>query len=114
MKFRLATGRELRESYFIEPPIPSRTCDASGCPPDTPNYDFYDDQTVGDVDPGGTRRWHDTIPIPPFGKVFVVMSFDASQQIGRFVFHCHILKHEDKGLMAPIEVWAPTTRALLQ
>ena len=37
--------------------------------------------------------------------MFVIMSFDAAQQLGRFVFHCHILKHEDKGLMAPIEVW---------
>jgi FtsP/CotA-like multicopper oxidase with cupredoxin domain len=40
--------------------------------------------------------------------VFVVMSFDTGQQLGRFVFHCHILKHEDKGLMAPIEVWGPS------
>jgi FtsP/CotA-like multicopper oxidase with cupredoxin domain len=108
MKFRLATARELKDNYFIEPPSPARTCDPGGCPPDTPNYDLYDDQTLGDIDPGATRRWHDTIPIPPFGKVFVVMSFDAREQIGRFVFHCHILKHEDKGLMAPIEVWAAT------
>jgi FtsP/CotA-like multicopper oxidase with cupredoxin domain len=35
------------------------------------------------------------------------MSFDADQQIGRYVFHCHILKHEDNGLMAPFEVWGP-------
>ena len=65
--------------------------------------------TGGDLkpDPGATRRWHDTIPLPPFQTVFLVMSFDAKQQIGRFVFHCHILKHEDVGLMAPIEVWEP-------
>ena len=35
------------------------------------------------------------------------MSYDAKEQLGRFVFHCHILKHEDNGLMAPIEVWNP-------
>jgi hypothetical protein len=108
MKFRLATAHELTKNYFIKPPGPPHTCDPSACPPDTPNYDFYDDQTTGNVDPGETRRWHDTIPLPPFAKVFVVMSFDASQQIGRFVFHCHILKHEDNGLMAPIEVLGPS------
>jgi hypothetical protein len=100
---------ELTKNYFIMPPGPPHTCDPGACPPDTPSYDFYDDQTSGNVDPGETRRWHDTIPLPPFGKVFVVMSFDARQQIGRFVFHCHILKHEDSGLMAPIEVWGPST-----
>ena len=34
------------------------------------------------------------------------MSFTAKEQIGRYVYHCHILKHEDTGLMAPMEVWA--------
>jgi hypothetical protein len=24
--------------------------------------------------------------------------------VGRFVFHCHVLKHEDRGMMASIEV----------
>jgi FtsP/CotA-like multicopper oxidase with cupredoxin domain len=108
MKFRLATVKELRETYFIEPPPV-----AKDCPRDNqgvciqPKYELYDDQTSDNLDPGATRRWHDTIPLPPFQTVFLVMSFDAKQQIGRFVFHCHILKHEDVGLMAPIEVWEP-------
>lgn len=108
MKFRLATANELK-SYFIKPPDSARTCGQSACPADTPNYDLYDDQNNDDLDPSATRRWHDTIPLPPQQEVFVVMSFDTGQQLGRFVFHCHILKHEDKGLMAPIEVWGPST-----
>lgn len=108
MKFRLATAAELK-GYFITPPDSPRTCGKDPCPPDTSNYDLYDDQTASGVDPSATRRWHDTIPLPPGQEVFLVMSFDASQQLGRFVFHCHILKHEDKGLMAPIEVWGPST-----
>jgi FtsP/CotA-like multicopper oxidase with cupredoxin domain len=107
MKFRLATADELT-SYFIKPPDSARTCGQDACPADTPNYDLYDDQKYNDLDPGATRRWHDTIPLPPGQSVFVVMSFDTGQQLGRFVFHCHILKHEDKGLMAPIEVWGPS------
>jgi FtsP/CotA-like multicopper oxidase with cupredoxin domain len=119
MKFRLATLNELQTNYSLnppkmDPPLPSHDCardQAGACT--GPDYDFYDDQTLGDVDPGATRRWHDTIPIPPGARVFLIMSFDARQQIGRFVFHCHILKHEDFGLMAPIEVWDPQA-AILQ
>ena len=112
MKFRLATRRELQEEYHIKPPSPSHVCPPTG-PCAGPDYAFYDDGP-SDLDPGATRRWHDTIPLPPLKKVFVVMSFDAKQQIGRFVFHCHILKHEDKGLMAPIEVWEPQAVSLLK
>ncbi|MET0678668.1 MAG: multicopper oxidase domain-containing protein, partial [Bradyrhizobium sp.] len=112
MKFRMAAADELR-SYFITPPASAHTCGQSDCT-DAPNYDLYDDQTSGDLDPGKSRLWHDTVPLPPGQRVFVVMSFDASQQIGRFVFHCHILKHEDSGLMAPIEVWNSATAAALQ
>ena len=62
--------------------------------------------------------WHDTFPVPPAatqngvpdknrpGKIFVVINFGANQQVGRYVFHCHILEHEDKGMMAPLEVLA--------
>ncbi len=32
------------------------------------------------------------------------MNFDAAAQLGRYVYHCHILEHEDDGLMAPLEV----------
>jgi FtsP/CotA-like multicopper oxidase with cupredoxin domain len=106
MKFRLATSTELRDIYGIEPPTTSRTC-ATSCNPPGPDYKLYvDDQAASEI--GLKSEWHDTIPLPPGERVFLVMSFDAKQQIGRFVFHCHILKHEDNGLMAPIEVWEPT------
>jgi len=48
--------------------------------------------------------WHDTLPVEPGVPIFIVINFDAEEQLGRYVFHCHILKHEDDGLMAPIEV----------
>jgi len=106
-------GRGAQEPLHNAAPLP-RTCGQDSCSADTPNYDLYDDQKSDEVDPGASRRCHDTIPLPPGQEVFVVMSFDASQQIGRFVFHCHILKHEDKGLMAPIEVWGPLTGSAAQ
>ena len=38
------------------------------------------------------------------GRVFVKLGFYAREQVGRYVYHCHILEHEDGGMMAPIEV----------
>jgi FtsP/CotA-like multicopper oxidase with cupredoxin domain len=53
------------------------------------------------------RVWHDTYPVAPHRSVFIQLSFIAPEQRGRFVFHCHILEHEDKGMMAPFEVLDP-------
>jgi len=101
MKFRLATPDELKTVHNISlVGESSHTCPDAPAPCNDPDYSLYDDGTAGPV-----TKWHDTIPIPPGKRVYIIMSFDASQQVGRFVFHCHILKHEDNGLMAPIEVW---------
>ncbi len=105
MKFRLATRAEL-VGYGVEAPTYSETCPDKTCK--EPSFKFFEEGTSEEP------VWHDTIPIPPLSDdrpeppmVFVIMSFTAEQQAGRFVYHCHILKHEDKGLMAPIEVWKP-------
>jgi FtsP/CotA-like multicopper oxidase with cupredoxin domain len=77
---------------------------------------------VPDFGAVGTVRnvdvWHDTIPVPPAkldenrkvvapGKTFVMIPFEDPVQVGAFVFHCHVLEHEDKGMMATIEVFDP-------
>jgi hypothetical protein len=36
------------------------------------------------------------------------MDFRDPIIVGTFVFHCHILEHEDKGMMAKIQVVGPT------
>jgi FtsP/CotA-like multicopper oxidase with cupredoxin domain len=62
--------------------------------------------------------WHDTLPVPPAkfdqsgnyispGEAFVTIPFKDPVQVGTFVFHCHILEHEDKGMMATVEVYDP-------
>ena len=62
---------------------------------------------------GDVQAWHDTIPVPPRldakhpSRVYVLIPFRADQQVGSFVFHCHILEHEDRGMMADIEVVRP-------
>jgi FtsP/CotA-like multicopper oxidase with cupredoxin domain len=108
MKFRLATGKELAQTYYIRPPDSTATCGPASQESKQPDYKCYEPSGPGVNDSGASPLWHDTIPMPPFSKVFVIMSYDAREQLGRFVYHCHILKHEDNGLMAPIEVWDPT------
>ena len=49
----------------------------------------------------------DTIDVPIHGEVKLRMAFTDPLIVGRFMYHCHILEHEDKGMMATIEVFDP-------
>ena len=46
--------------------------------------------------------WLDTVNVPFEGYVDVVMDFTNPVIKGMSVFHCHLLNHEDKGMMAKI------------
>jgi len=46
--------------------------------------------------------WLDTVNVPYGGSVDVVMDFTDPVIRGMSVFHCHLLNHEDKGMMAKI------------
>ena len=41
------------------------------------------------------------------GKTSLIISFDRAEQVGTFVYHCHIMEHEDGGMMAMIRVMCP-------
>jgi len=63
-------------------------------------------QCLGDrgfIPPINRNVLHDTYPLPPRARVLVMIIFNGPK-LGRFVFHCHILEHEDKGMMATIGV----------
>ncbi len=47
-------------------------------------------------------EWLDTINVPYSGKVDLVMDFTDPVIRGMSLFHCHLLTHEDKGMMAKI------------
>ena len=51
----------------------------------------------------------DTIDVPIHGEVKIRMAFIDPIIVGRFMYHCHIAEHEDKGMMAQIEVYDPKT-----
>ena len=47
-------------------------------------------------------QWLDTVNVPAGGSVDVIMDFTDPVIRGMSVFHCHLLNHEDKGMMAKI------------
>jgi suppressor of ftsI len=49
----------------------------------------------------------DTVKVPERGSVKIVIPFTNPLMVGKFVYHCHVLEHEDKGMMANIEVYDP-------
>lgn len=57
-------------------------------------------------------RWQDTVLIPNGGSVTIRHRFQ--QYTGKYVFHCHILTHEDVGMMAVVEVIDPQNLTPLQ
>jgi suppressor of ftsI len=49
-----------------------------------------------------TPAWLDTVNVPVAGTVDVILDFTDPVIKGMSVFHCHLLNHEDKGMMAKI------------
>src|SRR5271155_2573751 len=66
-----------------------------------------------------TRR--DTIDVPhwsgnasdPYPSVMLMMDFRDPNIVGTFVYHCHILSHEDLGMMGMIQVLPGVTTTTL-
>jgi FtsP/CotA-like multicopper oxidase with cupredoxin domain len=46
--------------------------------------------------------WLDTVNVPYRGSVDVILDFTHPVIKGMSVFHCHLLNHEDKGMMAKV------------
>ena len=49
--------------------------------------------------------WKDTVRATPGASPRIIVRFDG--YVGRYVWHCHILEHEDNEMMRPFEVVAP-------
>ncbi|MGB1711887.1 MAG: multicopper oxidase family protein [Miltoncostaeaceae bacterium] len=50
----------------------------------------------------GQPEWADSIAMPPNSRITIRQRF--ADFTGRFVFHCHVLVHEDHGMMAEVMV----------
>jgi FtsP/CotA-like multicopper oxidase with cupredoxin domain len=55
-----------------------------------------------DGEPVPYRSWKDTVNVPKHGVVRLIVRFDDYP--GKWMFHCHILDHEDQGMMGVLEV----------
>ena len=79
-------------------------------------HSFHIHQTPFLVTEVGGVNWsddslRDTFSVPPAtdqgpGVLKVVIPFTDPAIVGRFVYHCHAVDHEDKGMMGVIEVVA--------
>ena len=52
--------------------------------------------------PAPYRSWKDTINVPRHETVRIIVHFDDYP--GKWMFHCHILTHEDQGMMGILEL----------
>jgi len=52
--------------------------------------------------PESQPEWLDTVNVPVGGSIDLVMDFTDPIIRGMSLFHCHLLSHEDKGMMAKI------------
>lgn len=58
---------------------------------------------INGVLPAATHAgWKDTVNVPAFGSARIIMRFP--DYAGRYVFHCHVLEHEDHAMMARFDV----------
>lgn len=48
--------------------------------------------------------YYDTVNVPIRGEIKIIIPFTDPVIVGKFVYHCHLLSHEDRGMMATIEV----------
>ena len=69
----------------------------------TPNLDGNDFLAYAENGvPLAHPEWLDTVNVPYAGSVDVILDFTDPIIKGMSVFHCHLLNHEDKGMMAKI------------
>jgi spore coat protein A len=50
--------------------------------------------------------WKDTVQVSPEASTRIIVTFEG--YTGRYVWHCHILEHEDNEMMRPYEVVSPS------
>jgi suppressor of ftsI len=49
----------------------------------------------------------DDVRVPENGEVKLLIPFTNPEIAGHIMFHCHVLKHEDLGMMATLELYQP-------
>jgi len=72
---------------------------------------IYDKKLIYKSDPvppePNEMGWKDTVRTTPGAATRIIVKFEG--YTGRYVWHCHILEHEDNEMMRPYEVVAQTS-----
>jgi spore coat protein A len=76
-------------------------------------FDLYDYQLTGKINPTGPvlppepgeEGWKDTVRAFAQMLTRIIVRFEG--YTGRYVWHCHILEHEDNDMMRPYQIVAP-------
>jgi spore coat protein A len=55
--------------------------------------------------------WKDTVRVNPAELVTIAVRFDG--YTGRYVYHCHVLEHEDMDMMRPVIVLPEAVHAFM-
>jgi bilirubin oxidase len=64
----------------------------------------------GNTPPAEELGRKDVVLVPPFDSVMFITKFeDFADSITPFMYHCHILMHEDDGMMGQFVVMPPTS-----
>ena len=63
--------------------------------------------TEMDGKPVDFNGYVDNVRVPERSSVKIIIPFTNPLIVGQFVVHCHVLKHEDNGMMSHIEVYDP-------
>jgi len=58
-------------------------------------------QGEGDWQPMHRRAWHDTVNLAPYQSLKLKLVFHNP---GDWMFHCHVIEHEELGMMASIRI----------
>jgi FtsP/CotA-like multicopper oxidase with cupredoxin domain len=62
----------------------------------------------GKAPPPELRGWKDTVMLPPDEPVAIIARFaDYADPSTPYMFHCHVLRHEDRGMMGQFVVIEP-------
>jgi blue copper oxidase len=62
----------------------------------------------GTLPPPNLAGWKDTVPLPPGASMRLIAKFsDYADPSSPYMFHCHLLRHEDSGMMAQFVVIEP-------
>ncbi len=65
--------------------------------------------SAGTIDPN-EQGWKDVIRVDRAESVTVAGRFEGGT--GRYAYHCHLLEHQDEGMMRPLVVFPPAVLAL--